>query len=247
MARIRTIKPQFWLDENLGAISRDARLLYIGLWNLADDTGVFKWRPLQIKAQIFPYDSDVNGEDVEEWLNKLVGTGDIEQIEAQGKIYGRIKSFLEHQEIKNPSKWTFLGNGSKTLPQPYPSPTPALPVGKRSREKEKVKVIGKKNIEESFELFWQAYPRKKSKGQAEKAFAKVNPDEQLLATMLATIERATKSEDWLKDEGKYIPHPATWLNARGWEDEIQDKGGGNGAHKRQPEQGRRNPITVIRS
>ena len=78
----------------------------------------------------------------------------------------------------------------------------------------------KKNIyKNGFEKFWVAYPKKKSKGQAERAFSKINPDEQLLATMIATIERAKISEDWVKEKGKYIPYPASWLNARGWEDE----------------------------
>ena len=81
---------------------------------------------------------------------------------------------------------------------------------------------------ERFEVFWKTYPKKKSKGQAEKVFARVNPDEQLLATMLATIERAKKSLDWLKDNGRYIPHPATWLNARCWDDEFLEEGDGHG-------------------
>jgi hypothetical protein len=37
--------------------------------------------------------------------------------------------------------------------------------------------------------------------------------------MIATIERAKKSEEWRREMGKYIPYPATWLNAKGWEDE----------------------------
>lgn len=78
-----------------------------------------------------------------------------------------------------------------------------------------------------FDQFWSVYPNKKSKGQAEKAFVKINPDEQLLATMIATIERAkTQDKQWLKDNGVFIPHPATWLNARGWEDEILSSGSG---------------------
>ncbi len=76
-----------------------------------------------------------------------------------------------------------------------------------------------KNIYARFEKFWKAYPKKKSKGQAEKAWLRVRPDEQLLATMIATIERAKKSEEWRREMGKYIPYPATWLNAKGWEDE----------------------------
>ena len=73
----------------------------------------------------------------------------------------------------------------------------------------------------NFEIFWKSYPKKKSKGQAEKAFFKIRPNEQLLAIMIARIEQAKTSEDWIEEQGKYIPHPATWLNARGWEDEIE--------------------------
>lgn len=70
-----------------------------------------------------------------------------------------------------------------------------------------------------FDQFWKVYPKRKSKGQAEKAFLKINPDEQLLTKILESVEQAKKSEDWIKEKGKYIPHPATWLNAKGWEDE----------------------------
>lgn len=76
--------------------------------------------------------------------------------------------------------------------------------------------------EQLFDRFWQAYPKKKSKGQAERTWIKLNPDEQLVASMIATIERAKKSREWLKDGGQYIPYPATWLNAKGWEDVYDD-------------------------
>jgi hypothetical protein len=153
MPRIRTIKPQFWLDENLGQIPRDVRLLYIGLWNLCDDQGVFEWRPSRIKIQLFPYDEDISGEDIGTWLEMLVGTGDIIQFENGTARFGYIKSFLEHQEIKNPSKWTFasipeeLTTSAPALTQPSPSTNPALPLGKRNREKEKLKGIGNKGNE----------------------------------------------------------------------------------------------------
>lgn len=71
-----------------------------------------------------------------------------------------------------------------------------------------------------FEQFWLAYPKKKSKGQAEKTFAKINPDEQLLTAIIAGVRRARTSRDWRKDAGQYIPHASTWLNAKGWEDEA---------------------------
>jgi len=108
-----------------------------------------------------------------------------------------------------------------------------------------------KTIHARFEIFWKAYPKKRSKGQAEKAFTKVKPDEQLLATMLATIERAKKSEGWLKDGGQFIPYPATWLNRKCWEDEFQEtKGGrgeqrGKGVRPKPAQERRRGPLTRI--
>lgn len=72
-----------------------------------------------------------------------------------------------------------------------------------------------------FEKFWKAYPKRVSKGQAERAWRKLSPDEQLIAIILQAIERAKTSEKWLKNGGQYIPYPATWLNAKGWLDEIE--------------------------
>lgn len=86
-------------------------------------------------------------------------------------------------------------------------------------EKNDLKNEERKEIYARFEKFWLEYPKRKSKGQAEKAFLKIDPDGLLLTKMIATIEEAKKSEDWLKENGKYIPYPATWLNAKGWEDE----------------------------
>lgn len=80
-----------------------------------------------------------------------------------------------------------------------------------------------KNKLSTFEQFWKVYPKRKSRGQAEKAFSKINPDEQLLTKILESVERAKKSEDWIKENGKYIPHPATWLNAKGWLDEETEQ------------------------
>lgn len=72
-----------------------------------------------------------------------------------------------------------------------------------------------------FDLFWKAYPRRKSKGQAERAWASLRPNEQLVAKILQGIERAKTSEQWRKDGGQFIPYPATWIRAKGWEDEVE--------------------------
>lgn len=71
-----------------------------------------------------------------------------------------------------------------------------------------------------FEEFWSEYPKKKSKGQAEKAFKKLNPNSELVAKMCEALARAKTCIDWQKEGGQYIPYPATWINARGWEDDY---------------------------
>ena len=74
-----------------------------------------------------------------------------------------------------------------------------------------------------FDRFWSAYPKKKAKVNAEKAFAKLKVDESLLSVMLSAIEKQKQSDQWQKDNGQYIPYPSTWLNARRWEDsETED-------------------------
>ena len=70
-----------------------------------------------------------------------------------------------------------------------------------------------------FEAFWSAYPKKQNKQNALKAWDKLNPDPSLVETIVAAVERAKRSETWIKDGGRFIPLPTTYLNDRRWEDE----------------------------
>lgn len=76
---------------------------------------------------------------------------------------------------------------------------------------------------ELFEAFWQAYPKKASKAQAEKAFAKLKPNDDLLHEMLSALEWQKVTVDWTKSKGQFIPYAATWLNNRRWEDEPESE------------------------
>jgi hypothetical protein len=75
-------------------------------------------------------------------------------------------------------------------------------------------------IEESFLTFWQKYRKKKAKQKARKAWKHLNPDEALIARILADVDRLSASADW-RDPSQYtfIPYPATYLNEKRWEDE----------------------------
>ena len=70
-----------------------------------------------------------------------------------------------------------------------------------------------------FLAFWDAYPKKKGKGGAARAFAKTKAHE--FDAVMEGVAKSIGTEDWTKDNGQYIPHPATWLNERRWEDEVE--------------------------
>lgn len=74
--------------------------------------------------------------------------------------------------------------------------------------------------EKQFDKFWQAYPKKVSKKQAQKSWKKINPSLELFEKILKALEMVKQTEQWKKDNGKFIPYPATWLNQERWTDEI---------------------------
>lgn len=74
---------------------------------------------------------------------------------------------------------------------------------------------------DGFAAFWAAYPKKAGKADALKAWNKLAPDVVLQEQMGKALEVQKQSQQWRKDGGQYIPMPATWLNGRRWEDEVQ--------------------------
>lgn len=80
----------------------------------------------------------------------------------------------------------------------------------------------KKETSPWFERFWAAYPRHVNKPAAMRAFDKAKVDETLLETILKAIERQKGSAQWQENGGQFIPHPATWLNGKRWEDEVTE-------------------------
>ena len=70
-----------------------------------------------------------------------------------------------------------------------------------------------------FARFWSSYPRKAGKKAAEKAFSRAMKQTDL-ATLLGALEKHKQTQQWTKDGGQFIPHPATWLNQERWNDEL---------------------------
>ena len=71
-----------------------------------------------------------------------------------------------------------------------------------------------------FPKFWTLYPNKKGKAAAEKAWKKLKVTDDLFTLIAQGLAKQCASQAWLKDSGQFIPHPATWLNGKRWEDEI---------------------------
>lgn len=93
MARIRTIKPGFFLNEDLAKLPAITRLLFVGLWTICDREGKFEYRPLRIKATLFPYEEV----DLAAHLVVLESTGFLQRYEANGVEIGLIPNFVKHQ------------------------------------------------------------------------------------------------------------------------------------------------------
>jgi len=73
---------------------------------------------------------------------------------------------------------------------------------------------------QEFEIFWAACPKKVGKGAAERIWRKIAPDETLTMQIIKAMTEQRGCPQWQKENGRFIPHPATWLNRKGWEDEV---------------------------
>lgn len=104
MARIRTIKPEFPQSESMGKVSRDARLLFIQMWTLADDSGRLRGNSRMLASLLFPYDEDARGL-ISGWIEELIEEKCIVCYQgADGSSYVAISHWSDHQKIDKPSK-----------------------------------------------------------------------------------------------------------------------------------------------
>ena len=103
MARIRSIKPEFPHSESMGRVSRDARLLFIMLWTIADDAGRLRGNSRMLASLLFPYDDDARTL-IDVWLAELQREKCIDIYKSGGDSYVGIRNWLIHQKIDKPSK-----------------------------------------------------------------------------------------------------------------------------------------------
>jgi len=240
VARIRSIKPEFWSDRRLSRLSRDARLLYIGLWNHADEHARLLGDVRLIKGAVFPYDDDLDTEAVARLLAELTAMRRVVAYEADGDPYLYLPTLGAHQRLeprKVPSRLPeppelgqlglFGADGADSFAPRADSFALARAVQVAgSREH----VAGMRGADTSargadgFAEFWAAYPRKVAKGAAGKAWAKAVK----LASPEVIIAAASAYAADPQRNPQYTKHPATWLNGQCWSDEHDDDPGTGG-------------------
>jgi hypothetical protein len=98
MARIRSVHPGLWTDEDFVSLSPVGRLLAIGLWTECDDQGVFPWKPASLKMRLLPMDNANIGE----LLDELIQAGAIRRYTVDGKDYGAVRNFRRWQKPERP-------------------------------------------------------------------------------------------------------------------------------------------------
>jgi len=228
MARIRTIKPDFWTDGNMVSLSPFARLLYIGMWNFTlCDHGHVADDAMKLKLQILPMDNV----DIEALLAEIMQQGRVTRVVAgDGRTYLLIKRFEDHQKID--PRWktrcpACAQKGSLTpaetpvslgeLPE-TPEASPTLPLGREGMGRESKKTPSSPATPSmEFDQFWVQYPRKVGKEAARKAFAKAMKKTTVTAIMSGVEDLRIRVAG--KDQ-QFTPHPATWLNEGRWDDEV---------------------------
>lgn len=228
----RILKESICTSDNINALSPFHETVFYRLIVNCDDYGRMDARPKILSSKLFPL-KDVKPSQIEDALRALISSDLVVLYEANGKPYLQMKTWDLHQRIRAkkskypPPDSNVLTNDSNMLTNDStccqmtaddnicvrnpiqsntnPNPNPNTNTLKRER----------------FDKFWEEYPLKYAKAKALAAFNKIDPDDQLLETMLEAVRKQKETDQWKKDGGQFIPYPATWLNQHRWEDEIR--------------------------
>jgi len=219
MARIRSIKPEFWTSEQVMNCSPIARLLFIGLWNFCDDAGNYVASAKTIKANVFPGD-DILSSSIQELLDELSSNGLIVYYSFENKDFLHVTGW-HHQKIDRPTyKHPPYKPDDETPPRRVivESSPPEWSGEDKERKKENPLSAGA-DVPPGFIRFWAAWPkspRKVDKADCCKRW-KRHGLETLADEIVKHVEAMCESEQWKRG---YEPAPATYLNGRRWEDDM---------------------------
>lgn len=184
-----------------------------------EKTSQKQWKNSMVNSGEYPRLTDneniVNYGEIsqKQWKNSTVNSGEIPHNKNIYKNNNKnIYAHLENEQVynhKDDKQKESDNHSSNTIKQD----TKNKAIKKQNKELNELQ-------EKQFDKFWQAYPKKVSKKQAQKSWKKINPSLELFEKILKALEMVKQTEQWKKDNGKYVPYPATWLNQERWTDEI---------------------------
>jgi hypothetical protein len=133
MARIRTIKPEFWTSEQVAECSPNARLLFIGIWSFCDDNGIHPASVKRLKMEVFPSDVITDAE-IQTMINELLRVGLLHHYTVKNQWFWHVTGWAKHQKIDKPTYRHPLPNqadfadGSASTPGTFGEASPSAPL-----------------------------------------------------------------------------------------------------------------------
>jgi hypothetical protein len=234
MPRIRTIKPDTFDDPDLCSLPVLARWVFVGLWTQVDKDGRAEDDSRRLKARLIPFDTKA---DMDAIL-QLLAPRFITRYAVNGRRFLQVNNFSKHQRPhpKEPPSQIPSPDSADAVEingEPCFSASSRVDTGSRNGSrngsgKESLALPQDGNADaalerrdDAFDAFWSAYPKKVGRGAARASWAKIRPSATQAAAMIASLERQRLSSQWLRDGGRYIPNPATWLNQQRWDDDPE--------------------------
>jgi hypothetical protein len=229
MARIRSVHPGQWTAGDFLECCPLARLLGLALRNVADDNGIFRWKPKTIKAECLPADNC----DIDQLLLELVTNEQVKRYSADGKEYGIIVDFTQWQRPKKPKYLHPVPDWFSTGTEPVPNEEdtePEIPPqreevgGRREEVKESIQTPAKPQAcsSDDFQRFKKAFPRRDGSNPwqpAEKKFnalVKTGVDPEVMVNAALALAREESARGNIGT--KFIPQAITWLNQQRFQD-----------------------------
>ena len=236
----RIIKESICVSEQIDELDWFEEVFFYRLLVNCDDYGVMDARPKILKARLFPL-KEINLEAIVAALQTMIRIGLIRVYEVNELPYLQVIKWGEHQRIRDSKHKYPVENTCGELPQVAAScgELPQDAENSRSRAQPRAGAESESESEsesktestrararetepdEAFLRFWEEYPNRVAKRDAIRAWQKLKPEAELVARIMQGLARWKQSDEWTRDNGRYIPHPATWINGRRWEDEVR--------------------------
>jgi hypothetical protein len=239
----RIIKESICVSEQIDELKPFEEVFFYRLLVNCDDYGCMDAREKILLSSLFPL-KNLHLSDITKALRKLSEVGLIRLYTVDGKLYLKVIKWGEHQRLRV-SKHKYpependaaasCGNSRQVAASCGELQKTAADCGlTRAREESESEIEieseiesesdtrrrGDSTQEDSFNVFWTGYPKKVAKQDALKAWNKLKPDSDLVNQIMSGLAAWRSSAEWAKNDGQFVPHPATWLNGRRWEDEV---------------------------